>query len=74
MQEENTCALCGERDHDKVSDHLRYVYKMNQGSFDRTLFSPRLHSHEMDRLQKGSSYVCSNRTKCRVRMANKARP
>ena len=67
------CALCGEHDHDKNSDHLRYVFKMNQSTFDKALFCPRLYSHEMDRLQRGSSYVCSNRSKCRDRMSIRAK-
>ena len=72
-EEVNRCALCGEHDHDKDGDHLRYVFKMNQSTFDRTLFRPRLHSHEMDRLQRGSSYVCSNRAKCRHRSSLKVK-
>jgi len=66
-EEQDVCVFCGSPDRDKKTDHLRQVYKLSQDRLDIRQYHPRLYSYELDKLQLGSSSVCSNIRKCRDR-------
>lgn len=63
--QEDTCVLCGRKDQNLRSDHLRECYKMAQDLLAQDQYTPVLTYDEMGKLQLGSNIICTNRKKCR---------